>query len=74
MTSCKLFERNDSYCLDPSIIGKTLKKQQSLQKHNTTYLTLNRFFYLTTLKIVPGSQNQTSERWLYSRRRAWNGK
>jgi hypothetical protein len=86
MTSCKLFERSESYCFDPSRIGKTLRKYQSLQKHNTIYLSLNRFFHLTTAKIVPESQNQVSEmkvsefqnqalkRWLYSIRRAWNGK
>lgn len=61
MTSCKLFERTDSYCLGPSRIGKTLRKHQSLQKNNITYLSLNRFFRLTTAKIVPESQNQVSE-------------
>jgi len=61
MTSCKLFERTESYCLDPSKIGKTLKNQ-SLQKHNKTYLSLNRFFHLTTTKIFPEFQNQASEK------------
>lgn len=62
MTSCKLFERTESYCLDPSRIGKTVKIYQSLKKHNITYLSLNRFFHLTTAKIFPEFQNQASEK------------
>jgi len=62
MTSCKLFERTGYYCLGPSRIGKTLKIYQSLKKHNITYLSLNRFFHLTTAKIFPESQNQASEK------------
>uniref|UniRef100_Q464X6 Uncharacterized protein n=1 Tax=Methanosarcina barkeri (strain Fusaro / DSM 804) TaxID=269797 RepID=Q464X6_METBF len=62
MTSCKLFERTESYCLDPSRIGKALKIYQFLQKHNTTCLSLNRFIHLTTAKIFPESQNQASEK------------
>jgi hypothetical protein len=62
MTSFKLFERTESYCFDPSRIGKILRKYRSLQKHNTTYLSLNRFFYLATAKIVPEFQNQASEK------------
>ncbi|AKB58029.1 MULTISPECIES: hypothetical protein [Methanosarcina] len=62
MTSCKLFERTESYYLDPSRIGKTLKRYQSLKKHNTTYFSLNRFFHLTTTKRIPGSQNQASKK------------
>jgi hypothetical protein len=66
MTS-KLFERIDSYYLSPSKIGKTLRKYQSLQKYNitylyATYLSLNRFFQLTTVKAVQEFQNQTSEK------------
>ncbi|WP_292387589.1 hypothetical protein [Methanosarcina sp. UBA5] len=62
MTSLKLFKRTESYCFDPSIIGKTLRKYRSLQKHTTTYLSLNRFFHLTMAKIVLEFQNQTSEK------------
>jgi len=62
MTSLKLFERTESYCLNPSRIGKILRKYQSPQKQNTTYLSLNRFFYLKTAEIIPGFQNQASEK------------
>jgi hypothetical protein len=78
MTS-RLFERIDSYYLSPSKIGKTLRKHQSLQKYNVTYLyaiylSLNRFFQFTAVKAVQESQNQASEKRLYSIRRIWNGK
>jgi hypothetical protein len=62
MTSFKLFERIESYCLDPSKIYNILRKYQSLQKYNTTYLSLNRFFQLTKANTVPGFQNQASEK------------
>lgn len=66
MTS-KLFERIESYYLSPSKIGKTLRKHQSLQKYNitdlyATYLSLNRFFQLTTVEAVQEFQNQASEK------------
>lgn len=63
MTSFELFERTKAYCFDPSKIGKTLGKYQALQKQNTTYLSLNRFFRLAiTVQLAPEFQNQTSEK------------
>jgi hypothetical protein len=62
MTPFKLFERSESYCLVPSKIGTITGKYRALQKHNLTYLSLNRFFYLATAKVVPEFQNQASER------------
>ncbi len=62
MTSFELFERTKAYCFDPSKIGKTLGKYQALQKHNTTYNSLKRFFHLATAKVVPEFQNQASEK------------
>lgn len=61
MTSFKLFERIDSYRLDLSKIYDILGKYQFLQKYDTTYISLNRFFQLTTVNVVPEFQNQTSE-------------
>lgn len=62
MTPLKLFERIKSYYLDPSRIGEILRRYRSLQKHNTTYLSLNRFFHLATAEIVPEFQNQASKK------------
>jgi hypothetical protein len=63
MTSFELFERTKAYCFNPSKIGKTLRKYQTLQKQNTTYLYLNRCFRLAIIvKVAPGFQNQTSEK------------
>lgn len=72
MIPFKLFERIESYYLDPSKRYKILRKYQSLQKYNTTYLyatylyatylSLNRFFYLATAKVIPELQNQASEK------------
>ena len=62
MTPLKLFERIKSYYLDPSRIGEILRRYRYLQKHNTTYLSLNRFFHLARAKIVPEFQNQASKK------------
>jgi hypothetical protein len=68
MTSFKLLERIEPYYLYLSRIYKvTRRKQQSLQKYNiaylgTTCLSLNRFFYLTTAKIVSELRNQASKK------------
>jgi hypothetical protein len=67
MSPFKLSERTESYCLDPSRIGKILRKYQSLQKYNTIYLygtclALNRFFHLATAKVIPELQNKASEK------------
>jgi hypothetical protein len=61
----KIFERIKFHYFDPSKIYKTLRKSQplqNLQNYDITYLVLNRFFYLTTVKVVPELQNQTSEK------------
>lgn len=68
MASFKLCERIESYCLDPSKIYKILRKYQSLQKYNITYLSLNRFFQLTTANVVPEFQNQASEKMALQRK------
>jgi len=67
MIPFKLFERIEFYYLDPSKRYKILRKYQSLQKYNTTYLyathlSLNRFFHLATAKVVPELQNHASEK------------
>lgn len=62
MTSFELFERTESYCIIPSKIGTALGKYQTLQKHNTVYLSLNRFFHLKIAKVIPEFQNQTSKK------------
>lgn len=65
MTLFEIFERIKSYYFDPSKMYKTLRKYQPLQKpkkYDITYLAFNRFFHLTTAKVVPELQNQTSEK------------
>jgi hypothetical protein len=75
----KLFERIESYYLDPSRVCNIIRKYQSLHKYKTTYLyaaylSLSRFFHLTTAKTVPEFQNQASEKMALQLREAWNGK
>jgi hypothetical protein len=78
MTSFKLFERIESYCLNPSKRDTILRKYQSLQKYNTIYLSatclsatcryLSRFFQLTTANVVPEFQNQASKKMALQRK------
>lgn len=62
MMPFELFERIEAYCHDLSKIGKIIRKYQSLQKHNTTFFSLNRFLHLAIAKVVPEFQNQTSKK------------
>jgi len=62
MMPFELFERTEAYCHDLSKIGKIIRKYQSLQKHNTTFISLNRFLHLVITKVVPEFQNQTSKK------------
>lgn len=67
MTPLKLFGRIETYYLCLPKIYKSLRKHQSLHKHNTTYLyatclSLSRFFHPATEKADKELQSQASEK------------